>query len=171
MMALIVVFGFLCCCVGSRVAMRTYWRAQRRKKRAQAYRIAVPGILDDDGSEDVLPPGIACAVRASSAAASANYADMVPARYLVDPKKLGHLTTTSGPPGVRGRHNHPHKAAHMAAGRARIQHASAPGGGPPGMRPQGSPQRVRRPRSPWGEGKFASPSSPTKSMPGRRRFA
>ena len=61
-------------CFACRWLTRARSRAQRKRRRASAYRIATPGALDDDGTDDVLPPGVACAVRASAAAAASRHA-------------------------------------------------------------------------------------------------
>ena len=96
-MALILTFGSLCLCTGSRWCYRLRKRAKARRRRARAYQIAVPGVLDDDGTEEVLPPGIACAVRASSAAAASKFATAVPTRYLMDAKHSNASSTLCKP--------------------------------------------------------------------------
>jgi hypothetical protein len=141
MLALMIGVGTICVCVGGRWGLRARRRRRARLRRARAYRIAMPGELDDDGLDDALPPGVACAIRASSAAAASTYAGAVPTRYLVDAKQ-----------------------------RAQVGPAGAPGVLPPGMLSVGnvlggilsgraSPTRTRSAR--------AERSSPVKSSPGK----
>lgn len=59
--------GVLGVCVVARALYRIHRRKVRRKLHTPTYRMAVAGKLDDDGTDDVLPPGIAAAVRASTA--------------------------------------------------------------------------------------------------------
>ena len=59
----VILAGALVACFGARALCRLYLRRLRRLRRAHAYKIATPGVLDDDGTEDVLPPGIVTAAR------------------------------------------------------------------------------------------------------------
>ena len=82
----VIIAGALVACFSARGLCRLYLRRVRRLRRAHAYKIATPGVLDDDGTEDVLPPGILMAARAHSAAASR--LTYVPDRYLDDGKRF-----------------------------------------------------------------------------------
>ena len=99
-MAVLLFFGSIGMCVGGRWCFKFRRRRAARKRRAAAYKIAVPD-LEDDGTDDVLPPGVACAVRASTAAAASRHAaskfdSAMPARYLVDGPKRAHSPKKKG---------------------------------------------------------------------------
>ena len=74
------------CCVATRWCVRARKRRQAAKRRAASYKIAMPS-LRDDGTDDVLPPGIACACKASAAAVAFKHTSAVPQRYLVEGKR------------------------------------------------------------------------------------
>ena len=73
-LALIIVGSALFACLTVRHVWRRRVLARLRRKRAAVYRMATPDQLDDDGTADVLPPGIKCAMHARTMAEASKYA-------------------------------------------------------------------------------------------------
>jgi hypothetical protein len=192
-MSLILALGFCGSCFCSRALYRCRRRQVARRKRSQKYQIAVPGVLDDDGTEEVLPPGITLAVRATAAAhASCNYT--VPSRYLEDARKQARLaaaaqgvTSTSTvavsalPPGIGGptiiggmgtpvAHRHPAVRTPHADARAALRGRHSPLKNEDGADGYGGRARPRSPfASTWRSHRGGSPTK--SSPPGRRLYA